>query len=222
MSPIVPAVIPDSLQSLKDFTEKVLPFTHEIQVDIVDGAFVPFTSWPYHEGDSISDIKDLCENFLVEADLMIQDPEGTAEEYLQAGVRRLIVHIESTDSIREIHALKRHYDFRLGLSLNNDTELEKLIHVIEYADYVQCMGIKDIGSQGQPFDERVLLRVKELKTKFKKLLVSIDGSVNMETLPRIIEAGVDRCAVGSALLKADNIKQAYQTMCAQFVAHHVD
>lgn len=216
MSPIVPAVIPNTFGALNEFCEKVRPLTHEIQVDIVDGQFVPFSSWPYNSGDSVADITELAENFLIEVDLMITSPEVSVEEYLQAGVRRVVIHLESTTDLRSIHQLKKKYDFRLGLSLNNDTELSKLIGVIEYADYVQCMGIKDIGAQGQPFDERVLGRIKELKEKFPTLLVSVDGSVNTETLPRIIEAGAERCAVGSALLKAEHMYKTYQEMCALF------
>lgn len=216
MSPIVPAVIPQTLESLTDFCKKVRLLTHEVQVDIVDGQFVPFRSWPYNEDDKVADIKELAEHFLIEVDLMIKAPEERIEAYLSAGVRRAVVHIESTTNLRDIHQLKQKYDFRLGLSLNNDTELEKLIGVIEYADYVQCMGIAEIGAQGQPFDERVLNRIRELKQKFPSLLVSVDGSVNMDTLQNIIEAGAERCAVGSALLQSENMQKTYNEMCGLF------
>ena len=220
MSPIVPALIPKSFVDLEENCKRILSFTHEIQVDIVDGKFVPFTSWPYGENERIEDIKELTENFLIEMDMMIQNPEDVVEEYLKAGVRRIVIHLESTTKIKDIYKLKEKYDFRLGFSINNDTELQKLYEVIEYADYVQCMGIKEIGSQGQPFDIRVLDRIKELKQKFSKLVVSLDGSVNFETLPQIVSAGTDRCAVGSALLKAENMSDAYEEMKNIFASHH--
>ena len=220
MSPIVPALIPKSFTDLEESCKKILPFTHEIQVDIVDGKFVPFTSWPYGDGERVEDIKELAENFLIEMDMMIEDPENVVEEYLKAGVRRIVIHLESTNNIKDIYKLKEQYDFRLGFSINNDTELQKLYEVIEYADYVQCMGIKEIGSQGQPFDTRVLDRIKELKQKFSKLMVSLDGSVNFETLPQIVNAGTDRCAVGSALLKAENMNEAYEEMKNMYASHH--
>ena len=220
MSPIVPAVIPSSLEEIQGRFQQISSFTHEVQIDIVDGTFVPFSSWPYNNGDDISDLGALTEHFLIETDLMIERPEDTIEAYLKAGVRRVVVHIESTKNVREIYTLKQAYDFRLGLSLNNDTDMQELYEVIEYADYVQVMGIKDIGAQGQPFDERVLDRIRELKEKFSRLIVSIDGSVNFETLPQIARSGVDRCAVGSALLKAPDMDQAFKELEALFVSSH--
>lgn len=222
MSPIVPAIIPKTFKDLEETCAQISAFTHEVQVDIVDGNFVPFSSWPYDETGSISDLKSLTEEFLIEMDLMIQQPEETVEEYLKAGVRRIVIHLESTESVRKISQLKHNYDFRLGLSLNNDTDIQNLYEVIEYADYVQVMGIKDIGSQGQPFDTRVLDRIQDLKKKFSRLMVSIDGSVNHETLLDIVKAGVDRCAVGSAILKSENMDEAYFEMERIFTDHHND
>lgn len=220
MTPIVPAVIPKSLNELKEKCRQISSFTHEIQIDIVDGTFVPFSSWPYMEGAKIEDLRDITEQFLVEMDMMVESPEETVEEYLKAGVQRVVIHLESTENLKDIFLLKQDYDFRLGLSLNNDTDIKELYEVIEYADYIQCMGIKEIGSQGQPFDTRVLDRIKELKQKFSKLMVTIDGSVNFETLPEIIKAGTDRCAVGSALLKAENMNVAFKDMEQLYVDHH--
>jgi ribulose-phosphate 3-epimerase len=71
-------------------------------------------------------------------------------------------------------------------------------------DYVELMGIDEIGRQGQPFDERVLQRIRDIKAKYPDLEVSIDGSVNEDTLPRLKEAGADRFVVGSAILNAEN------------------
>lgn len=219
MSPIIPAVIPESLHDLEKFFSTVSPFTKDVQVDVVDGQFVPFTSWPFREGDSISSLKEFTEIFQIELDLMVLHPEEVVETYLKTGAQSVVIHIESTRDLRSIHALKEHYDFQLGLSLNNDTDLEELTSVIAYADYVQCMGIKKIGAQGQPFDARVLDRIRALKKNFETLPVSVDGSVNHETLPLIVAAGADRCAVGSALLKAENPSETYEVLCSVFRAH---
>ena len=74
------------------------------------------------------------------------------------------------------------------------------------------MGIKEIGSQGQPFDERVLSRIRELKSIAPAILVSIDGSVTTETLPRLKEAGALRFISGSAILKAEEPREAFDAL----------
>ena len=71
------------------------------------------------------------------------------------------------------------------------------------------MGIAKIGSQGQPFDERVLERVRVLRAEYPELTISIDGSVNVETVVLLSQAGADRFVSGSAILKAKNPAEAF-------------
>ena len=69
------------------------------------------------------------------------------------------------------------------------------------------MGIEKIGFQGQNFDERVINQVKSLRTKYPELKISVDGSVNENTAPELIKAGVDRLIIGSALLRSFDIRE---------------
>jgi ribulose-phosphate 3-epimerase len=209
---IIPAIIPQSREHLDASLRIVAPFTREVQVDIVDGIFVPFTSWPYVEGASVADIAEYTKEFVIEVDMMVAEPEKVLEQYLLAGVQKVVIHLESTEKLTEIIALKKQYDFTLGFSILNDTALDMLTSVIEHADYVQLMGIAHIGSQGQPFDTRVLARISTLKERYPQLLVSIDGSVNGETLPQLRDAGAERFATGSAIFAAENPEEAYRNL----------
>ena len=201
---IVPAIIPESLEHLRMALERIRPFSREVQIDIVDGTFVPFTSWPYGSCGDVADITQYTSNIAVEVDLMVERPEDVVETYLMAGAGRVVIHLESTSRLPHIAALKKDYTFELGLSILNTTDLAMLEAAVAAADYVQLMGIGDIGSQGQPFDERVLARIGELKLRHPKLQVSIDGSVNESTLPRLRNAGADRFVSGSAIIRAEN------------------
>lgn len=208
---IIPAVIPQSEAHLKEMLVTVAQFSREAQVDIVDGIFVPSISWPYPEGGNLQVLSQFTTSMDIEVDLMIKDPELVMRGYLETGVRRAVIHLESVTDLGPIVALKREFDFALGFSISNDTPLEVLESVIGYADYVQVMGIASIGVQGQPFDERVLERIRTIVgMHFATLPVSIDGSVNAETLPRVIEAGVSRVVVGSAILNAPDPRAAYE------------
>lgn len=209
MNVIIPAIIPTSHRHLVETLAVVSPFTRSVQIDIVDGKFVPFISWPYSEHASIEDIRNDIQGFDIEVDLMLMNPETVIEEYLEVGVSHVVVHLESTESLESIIALKSVYDFKLGFSINNGTPLETLTDVLDHADYVQLMGIAKIGSQGQPFDTRVLTRIAELKKSFPNHMISIDGSVNLETLPKLIKAGADRFVSGSAILGQKNPGEAF-------------
>lgn len=210
---ITTAVIPQSLEHLTATLRTIATFSHDVQIDIVDGKFVPFTSWPYIEKKSApSDLISLIQDFVVEVDLMINEPEAVIREYVDAGVGRVVVHLESILNLHAIVALKNKYSFELGFSVGNDTDLRALTSVIHMADYVQCMGIAKIGSQGQPFDTRVLARIAELKSLYPGTPVSVDGSVNLDTLPLLIEAGAERFVAGSSILGADEPDIAYNKL----------
>jgi ribulose-phosphate 3-epimerase len=212
-APIAPAIIPTSFLDLQEQLARVESFAHEVQVDIVDGIFVPFTSWPYADAsDTIAQLKEYTDTYHVEVDLMIERPEDVLTQYLDAGVRSVVVHLEGVADFDMLLELKAQYDFRLGFSISNDTPLDMLTAVIDHADYVQLMGIAHIGSQGQPFDERVLDTIRTLKDAHPTLTISIDGSVNEETLPRLMDAGAQRCVSGSAIMSAENPLVAFDAL----------
>ncbi len=208
---MVPAVIPISLDNLKISLE-ILSFAKEIQIDVVDGIFVENISWPYKPKGDISKIKDLIQKFNIEIDLMAKNPIDDAEKWLEIGVASLVFHLESLEKPEEIFELKKNYNFNLGISINNTTHLEKIYPFLSQVDYVQLMGIAEIGSQNQPFDNSVLEKIIILKSLYPEIIISVDGSVNLETIKILKETGVDRFVVGSAILKSANPEKSYDEL----------
>ncbi len=141
---------------------------------------------------------------------MREQPEEVLEEYLTLGITRIVVHLESVLNYNKLICLKHEYDYELGLCVNNDTSLEMLLERIGDADFVQLMGIKTIGVQGNPFDVRVLERVALIHKTYPTLTIAVDGSVNKTSLPKLAKAGVSRFAVGSAILGEKDPKKAYE------------
>jgi len=208
MIPIVPALIPTSAEQIRSVLA-ALSFSPEIHIDVVDGNFVPFVSWPYTEegGDPI-EVHKTTDRFTLEVDLMVQSPLMAADSWLTAGADMLVFHTETID----LAAFTRFVEstrISIGICANNDTPLEVLVPYIEVADYIQLMGIAKIGSQGQPLDERVFERIAELKVKFPKHPITVDGSVNKETIVRLAKVGADRFICGSAIVGASNPEQAH-------------
>jgi ribulose-phosphate 3-epimerase len=50
-----------------------------------------------------------------------------------------------------------------------------------------------------------LENIKTLKDKFPDLPVSVDGGVNFETAPLLIDSGADRLIIGSAIFNSEDI-----------------
>ena len=94
-----------------------------------------------------------------------------------------------------------------GISINPDTDPEILFEILDdgLVTSVQCMGIAKIGAQGEPFDERVFKTIEVLHTRYPNLPISVDGGVNLENAKRLLDAGVSRLVVGSAIFTAKDI-----------------
>jgi ribulose-phosphate 3-epimerase len=157
-------------------------------------------------------LRDIAESVIIEVDLMIERPELALSLYIDAGVKKVVIHLESTTDMNAILAHRRAHDYELGVSVGNDTPLGKLRSLVPYIDYVQLMGIRHIGSQGQPFDDEVLTRIQSLRSEFGDLVISIDGSVNGTTLPLLKAAGANRFVSGSAIFDASDPYAAYESL----------
>lgn len=208
---IIPAIIPTSLEELKSVLEKVA-FAPLVQIDVVDGKFAPFTSWPYEPAGSPSEMSDLLAAIDIEVDLMVDDPINAGREWLEAGAKGLVFHLESLTNPKEALALAGEFNFNLGLSISNDTPVESLYTYIQSADFVQVMGIAKIGQQGQPFDDRSLERIAELSALFPDMTISVDGGVSEATIKNLKTAGATRFVAGSAIFKAANPENKYRDM----------
>jgi len=207
-----------------------------VQIDICDGKLVPSKSWPYvfDEENHFEKITEEDEGFPFwqdmdfEADLMIKNPETEAEKWIKAGAKAIVFHIESSPKILElIKDLRKTYgysgdslvDIEIGIALNINTQNENLDKFLEkntdgrmLVDFVQFMGIKKIGYQGQEFDEEVITKIKALRKKYPSVVISIDGGVNFENNKVLIKAGANKLISGSAIFESENIKKAVEEM----------
>jgi len=225
MAEILPALMPKNFLELEQYAKQFKGLVNTVQVDVMDGVFVPEASWPYNDGDvSFKEIVslslDLPESGSIdyEFDLMISAPEESIKSWMQTRASRFIFHVESIkDQIWFWKHLSRIKDLtpapdaktvEIGLALNTTTSNEEVYPYVDKIDFVQCMGIEKIGFQGQRFDERVLDKIEDLRKRFPKLIISVDGGVSLETAPKLIAAGADRLVSGSAILESGDIKNA--------------
>lgn len=233
MIEIIPAIMPKSFDDLADKADLVRSVVPLAQIDIMDGKFVKSKSWPYMESASPGgehferlvsqeELLPFFDEIDYELDLMIDEPEKHIFEWLPLGASRLIFHIEAIKDIelffahdiwkegaREIGGQKV---IEIGLAINAGTPIEEIIPHVGKIDLVQCMGIEKIGYQGQPFDERVLEMINQLRTLAPNLPISVDGGVNIETAPLLRAAGATRLVSGSAVFGAEDIPEAIEAL----------
>jgi len=210
MIPIVPAFIPQS-ESDAIATLKTLQFSSEIHLDVVDGIFAPQASWPYVSGSTPKSLKSHTDHFTLEVDLMVADPLPAAVDWITAGADMLVFHTE-TISLENFKNFEAFTHVSVGISCHGDTSIVTLLEYAQYADYVQLMGIKQIGAQGQPFDTAVLETIHTVKQTYPDKPITVDGSVNATTIKQLRDAGADRFIVGSAITLQPDPEQAHAAL----------
>ncbi|MBU6370960.1 MAG: hypothetical protein KGH93_02905 [Patescibacteria group bacterium] len=236
MTDVIPAIIPESFDDLAEKMSMVRWLVPVVQVDVCDGKFVLSKCWPYknddgefekilHEDDGFPFWQDLD----FEADLMVAHPEsGAAENFIKAGAKRIILHIESSDKMLDfVKKLRKEYGYpgeaavtvEIGIGLNADTDIFVLKEYFAkdaegrtLADFVQCMGIDRIGYQHQAFDPRVIGKVRDIRKKYPDVPIAVDGGVSLENAHDLALAGATRLVSGSAIYGSDDIKEAIEEM----------
>ena len=220
MIEIIPAVIAKNWTDLNESLARYVSLAPIVQIDICDGKFVPSSSWPMQMSDK-SEIADILneeaglpfwDKMDFEFDLMVLNAHKQFEFFTSLGAKRIIFHLEAEEekSFKEFLEAMDLYikeNISIGIAINTDTDISKLSPFINHIDFVQVMGIEHIGFQGEPFDEKALTKIKELKDEYPELTISVDGSVNENTAPALVKAGADRLVIGSALINSYDVRE---------------
>jgi ribulose-phosphate 3-epimerase len=225
MSVIIPAILPKSHEDLQDKLLRLQGIAQNVQVDMVDGIFASPATWPFltpggqptgHELDALEFLGTLH----LELDLMVSEPEACIGPWVGAGANRITIHAESTRTLSKLLSdIKTTYGhdvsftpglLSIGLAIHASTDVALIEPFLSQVDYVQFMGIDTVGHQGEPFDQRILPKLRAFKKKYPQMPVQVDGGVSLEIAPALLSAGVSRLIVGSALWKAKDFKVAYK------------
>ena len=116
---------------------------------------------------------------------------------------RFVIHRMSTKYLTYCVSRVKEEGHEVFIGLTGDDTLAGIGSVIDVIDGVQCMGIEQIGKQGEPYSERIESLVQEIRDAYPELPIQIDGGVSAQTIPRLLEAGATQFAVGSALFSGD-------------------
>lgn len=219
MIEVIPSLPALTFQELKTKIGMVKGLVSTFQVDIADGIFVTNRSWPLNPGDKVQferivrgEEKFPCiDDMDFEVHFMTHNPEKFLSDWIKIGIKRALFHIEARHDFSEL-VVQSKGAIDLGVSLNIGTPIPRIDAYIEHISCVQLMGIAKIGAQGTPFDPRVLDMIREVKERYPDVIIEVDGSVNAETAPLLVEAGATRLAPGSYIFRSDDPKKAVEVL----------
>ena len=174
-----------------------------VHLDVMDGVFVPNISFGF---PVIEAINKTCQKPL-DVHLMIVNPEKYVAQTAKAGAMLMSVHAEACThlhrTIQEIHAA----GMKAGVALNPSTPLCMVEEVLHDADVILLMSVNP-GFGGQTFIEQSVDKVRRLRQMIdaqgSHALIEVDGGVQAETAPRLVEAGANVLVSGSYIFKSAN------------------
>ncbi|MBL7155283.1 MAG: ribulose-phosphate 3-epimerase [Candidatus Portnoybacteria bacterium] len=206
MIEVIPAILIKDFQELQEKIKKVEPYVDWVQLDVMDGQFVDNTTW-----NNPADLKNLKTNLKLSAQLMIQNPEEHLDEWIDSGVERIIFHYTSTEKHKEIIEKVKKAGLQVGLAINPETPIEKVDDFIDQLDMVLVMTVQP-GRGGQKLLEETLDKIKKLREKYKDVNIETDGGINLETAPKVVQAGANLLASGTAVFNSDDIEKTIQAL----------
>lgn len=172
-----------------------------LHLDIMDGTFVPNISFGFPVIDAVAKI---CKKPL-DVHFMIEHPERYVQRTAKTGAMMMNVHYEACvhlhRTVQEIHDA----GMKAGVTLNPSTPVCLLEDILNDVDMVLLMSVNP-GFGGQKFIEGTIDKLRALREmvdrKNSRALIQIDGGVQAETAPRLVEAGADVLVSGSYVFKA--------------------
>lgn len=182
-----------------------------LHLDIMDGTFVPNISFGF---PVIEAVASKCTKKL-DVHLMIERPEKFISQLQKLGAYMMNVHYEACPHLHRMIQQIKEAGMKAGVTLNPHTPLAAVEDILQDVDMVLLMTVNP-GFGGQKFIEHSIDKVRRLREMIDSrglhTLIEVDGGVNAETAPRLVEAGVDVLVSGSYVFKADDPKATIHGM----------
>jgi len=202
---VIPSVLTEKIEDLEKKIRELEPFADVIQVDIMDGEFVPYTSV------RVEDVEKVGVKSQMEIHLMVKHPINYVQPFARIGAFRIVFHVESDDNPADVIREIRQFGLEVGIALIPATSIEDIKPLLDSVDIVLLLGVNP-GRQGQKFMPEVLPKVQAIKDIRPEIVIEVDGGVNPDTGPALVDADVDILNVGSYLFKPPSVKNNWEQM----------
>ncbi len=181
-----------------------------IHIDVMDGHFVPNLTFGPPVLKKLTPHSDKP----FDVHLMIAPVDPFISAFADAGADILTVHPEAGPHIhRTLQAIRAH-GMKPGVALNPGTPADVVDPILDEVDLILVMSVNP-GFGGQAFIDSQLRKIEALRQRIdatgRDIVLEVDGGINAETAPRVIDAGVTAIVAGSAVFRggrdayADNI-----------------
>jgi ribulose-phosphate 3-epimerase len=204
---ILPSVLNVPDNDVQKAIDDVKDFVDGIHYDVMDGKFVPPTTF------SVDDFRTLSVPVFTDIHLMVHHPEEWIPGFASAGANLLTIHYEADQkSVRGTLEQIKKLGCLAGLSIKPNTLVSDVPDDLwEYADVALIMSVEP-GWGGQGFLSEVLEKVRYLREKYQDKDINIDGGINADTAHQACDAGCNMLVSGSYIFKSTDYKAAVESL----------
>ncbi|UCD41747.1 MAG: ribulose-phosphate 3-epimerase [Chloroflexota bacterium] len=203
---IAPSFLTADLTRLGDqIGEALHAGVERIHVDVMDGRFVPNLTFGPLVVNALQPLTNAA-GALLEAHLMIEEPESLIPEFAAAGADLITVHVETCPhlnrTIQQIKTLGK----KAGVTLNPSTPLVALEEVLGEVDLALVMSVNP-GFGGQTYlpgstEKITRLRNMLIERNLEHVDIEVDGGINTSTVGEVVSAGANVLVVGSCIFNS--------------------
>ncbi len=188
-----------------------------IHIDVMDGRFVPNITIGAPIVAAIRSYTKLP----LDVHLMIETPEHQIKQFADAGADIITVHIEACPHIHRVVQTIKESGVKAGVAINPGTPMDTLNEVLPSLDLVLVMTVNP-GFGGQTFIKAMLDKVAGLRAELDKnglaAELEVDGGINAELAPRVVNAGAGVLVAGTAVFNSgQTIEEALQKIRASLL-----
>ena len=173
-----------------------------IHIDVMDGIFVPSISYGM---PVIKSIRKATKK-VFDVHLMITEPERYINEFVESGADIITFHVEATKEPEKVIDMIHEKGLKAGISVKPKTPLEAIEPYLEKIDMLLIMSVEP-GFGGQAYIEGSTEKIKAAREMVKahglETDIQVDGGINLQNLPEVLEAGANIIVAGSSVFKGD-------------------
>lgn len=208
---IIPTVFSKNKEEFEARFKIIQTTSKEMQIDFMDGKFVKSKSV------SLKEIK-LDKGNKYEAHLMTFKPYFYLQLLKNKGFSKVIFHYESCDAeeIEKTISLGHKLRLKVFIALNPETPITLIIPFLNEVDGVLLMGVNP-GKENQRSIPEVYDKIKELRKVDKKIIIQIDGGVDIEIAKTLRKLGANILNTGSFVAEAEEPKKALNSLKKAFL-----
>jgi len=167
-----------------------------LHLDVMDGHFVPNLTF----GPLLVKAMRKMTDMVLEAHLMISEPDKYIESFIKAGADIVLVHPSTCTSVDATLKRIKYLGAKAGLVVNPDENLSMVEPYLGEMDQLLIMSVVP-GFGGQSFMPEVLSDLPEWRQTLLEndVLIEIDGGINQSTIGSVRGMGISRFVAGSAV-----------------------